>query len=178
MRFELDHAIRLLERTPAALEALLVGLPEAWLRATEGPDTFSPLDVVGHLVTGEEDDWVPRARRLLEHGPARPFEPFDRTAFRERHGGRSVRELTERFAALRAANLEYLRDLAASSPDLDAPGRHPELGDVILSELLSTWVVHDLSHLAQIARVLARQYGDAVGPWRAYLPILGSRNGE
>ena len=173
MKFQYDHAIEILSRTPEALRAQLQGLSDAWLHATEGPDTFSPFDVVGHLLAGEEEDWVARAKRLLEHGEDLPFEPFDRFSFRERYANRDLDARLDSFAILREENLAYLRHLAEDGTDLEARGMHPELGGVCLSQLLATWVVHDLSHHAQISRVLARQYTEAVGPWRAYLPLLG-----
>ena len=165
-------AVAVLERTPAALRGMLDGLPDAWLLATEGPDTFSPRDVVGHLVFGEETDWVPRIRIILEHGPRRPFTPFDRTGFRAAYAGVGTAELLDRFASLRGSNLAFVRDLRLTPEKLALPGTHPELGAVTLGQLLSTWAVHDLGHVTQISRVLAKQYRDEVGPWRAYLSIL------
>jgi len=171
--FELGPALDVLGRTPGVLRALLTGLPAELLAANEGPDTFSPHDVVGHLVQGEEEDWLARVRILLESGEGRPFDPFDRFAFRERHAGRTTAELLDSFASLRRGNLAALRALSLTSYDLDRRGTHPDLGSVTLRELLATWVVHDLAHLGQIARVLAKHHGPDVGPWRAYLSILG-----
>ncbi len=172
MAFELETALDVLRRTPATLRCWLSGLSTELLAADEGPDTFSPHDVLGHLVQGEEEDWLARARIVLEAGEERAFDPFDRFAFRERYAGRTTAELLDRFEGLRGENLEALRALSVSPTDLDRRGRHPELGPVTLRELLATWVVHDLSHLAQIARVLAKHHAADVGPWRAYLPIL------
>ncbi len=172
MAFELETALDILQRTPATLRCWLSELSAELFAVDEGPDTFSPRDVIAHLVQGEEEDWLARARIVLEAGEERTFDPFDRFAFRERYAGRTAVELLERFAELRAQNLEALRALSISPTDLDRRGRHPELGPVTLRELLSTWVVHDLSHLAQIARVLAKHHAADVGPWRAYLPIL------
>ena len=172
MQFQLEHAIAILSRSPGAYRALLGGLPEEWTDADEGADTFSPRDVVAHLVDGEDLDWIPRARIVLEHGRARTFEPFDRLGFRERFGGASLDELLDLFENKRSANLATVRDLGLTSDQLALEGSHPELGRVTLAEHLATWVASDLSHLAQVSRVMAKQYAEAVGPWRAYLPIL------
>ena len=174
MRFDLDHGCAVLERTPGVLRALLAGLPAPWTTNADRPDAWSPFDVVGHLIDGEETDWMPRARIILAHGRARPFQPFDRQRHRGRNPGRPVVELLEEFTRLRNANVEGLRALHLTPPQLALEGEHPELGRVTLGELLATWVAHDLTHLAQITRTMARQYGEAVGPWRAYLPGLES----
>ncbi len=171
-RFELDEACGLLARTPAALDALLRDAPEAWVSANEGDETFSPFDVVGHLIHGERTDWMVRVRVILEHGEARAFEPYDRFAQREASRGLSLAALLDTFAALRAENLAALRALRLAAADLACRGRHPALGTVTLGELLATWVVHDLDHLGQIARVMAKRYADDVGPWRAYLRVV------
>jgi hypothetical protein len=171
-RFDLANAIAVLERTPATFRALLAGLPEAWTSANEGPDTFSAFDNLGHLVHGERTDWIPRARIILEHGRARPFEPFDRFAQAHESRGKSVRDLLDELEALRAQNLETLRGWRLTARELALEGEHPALGRVTLAQLLATWAVHDLGHLAQTSRVMAKQYRDEVGPWRAYLPIL------
>ena len=175
--FAVDDAIAILSKTPAALDALLRGLPDAWLNATEGPGTWSPFDVVGHLIHGEETDWMPRARLILEHGSTRPFVKFDRFAQFEASAGRTLGALLDEFADRRRGNLADLRALALSKSDLDRPGLHPELGPVTLRQLLATWVAHDLDHVMQISRVLARQYSDEVGPWRAYLRIISGHAG-
>lgn len=172
MEFRFEDALPVLERTPSVLRALLTDLPAPFVTATEGPDTWSPFDVVGHLIHGERTDWVPRVEHLLRHGDAVPFPPFDRTAMFEASKGRSLAELLETFAALRAGNLERLRALGLTSADLARPGRHPEFGVVTLGQHLSTWVAHDLGHLSQVVRVMAKQYSTAVGPWKAYLSIL------
>lgn len=161
-----------LARTPAALQALFGGLPEPWIRGTEGPDTFSPFDVVGHLIDGEETDWIPRARIILARGPDPRFEPYDRFRHRARNVARPLHDLLLEFARLRDANLEELRQWHLTAAELDLPGSHPFLGKVTLRELLAAWVVHDLGHIAQAARVMAKQYGDAVGPWVPFLPVL------
>jgi DinB superfamily len=175
MSFQLDRAVEVLESTPRTLEAWLSGLSEEWLVSNEGPETFSPLDVLGHLIHGEETDWIPRVRMILEHGESKPFEPFDRFAFRRTLAGVGLRDRLELFARLRRENLAVLRSLDLRPPRLEKRGTHPALGAVTLEQLLSTWVVHDLGHLAQIARVMAKQYRDDVGPWREYLPVLDRR---
>ena len=172
MDFQIEHAVTILSRTPATLNALLRDLPEPWLARNEGPETWSPYDVIGHLIHGEETDWIPRAKIILEHGETRAFEPFDRVAMFEESKGKSIGQLLDTFARLRAENLRDLKALNLTADLLAKRGRHPELGLVTLSQLLSTWVVHDLGHVRQIVRVLSKQYGDAVGPWRAYLSIL------
>jgi hypothetical protein len=172
MQFDLDRALEILERTPAAFRALLGGLPEVWTSPDEGPGTFSAFDNVGHLIHGERTDWIPRARIILAQGADRRFEPFDRFAQQRESAGRSTAELLEEFARLRAANLATLRGWNLGPRELALEGEHPELGRVTLEQLLATWAAHDLSHLAQTARVLAKQYREAVGPWRAYLPLL------
>ena len=172
MDFELDPSLAILRRTPATVTALLDGLDERWIRATEGPDTFSPFDVVGHLIDGEETDWIPRARIILAQGPHPRFEPYDRFRHRERNAGATLRSLLEEFTRLRAANLELLRSWHLTPAQLDLRGEHPRLGSVTLRQLLSAWVAHDLGHIAQIVRVMAKQYHDAVGPWVPFLPVL------
>jgi hypothetical protein len=167
------ECVAILERTPGSLQALLDGLPEAWSETREAPDGFSPRDVLGHLIVGEETDWVPRIRLILEKGDSEAFGPFDRFAFRGRVEGRPLSDLGREFAAKRQANLELLRGLDLDDAALARPGRHPALGAVTLRQLLATWVVHDLNHVGQIARVMARRHANAVGPWRAYLGILG-----
>lgn len=175
MRFELDHAVDVLRGTPGTLRALLGDLDPAWSRATEGPETFSPFDVVGHLIDGEETDWIPRARIILSRDPDPTFEPYDRFRHRGRNAERSLASLLEEFARLREANLEVLRAWHLTQPELDLPGRHPGLGPVTLRQLLAAWVVHDLGHIAQTARVMAKQYRDEIGPWAPYLPIVSDR---
>jgi hypothetical protein len=171
-KIQLDEAVQILARTPVALEVLLDGLPDRWIHANEGPESWSPFEVVGHLIHAERTDWVPRARLILELGEHQPFEPFDRFAHRREFAGRPLRELLERFAECRQASLATLRAWQLTPADLERRGRHPDFGPVTLGELLATWVVHDLGHLGQIARVMAKAYRSAVGPWEAYLPIL------
>ena len=172
MELQLEHAKDILRRTPATLNLLLQGLPEPLLTTNEGPDTWSPYDIVGHLVHGEETDWIERACIILEEGESRAFTPFNREAMFEKSKGKSIDELLNTFARLRAENLHQLDELNLTPELLEKRGLHPELGRVTLSQLLSTWVVHDLSHIGQIVRVMSKQYGDAVGPWKAYLPVL------
>jgi hypothetical protein len=175
--FDLTEALAILERTPAAIDALLRGLPEAWITAHEGGETWSPFDVIGHLIHGERTDWMERVRIVLEHGDARPFDTFDRFAQFEMSAGRSMAGLLDEFAALRRGNLRALSTLRLSEADLDRRGRHPALGVVTLRQLLATWVAHDLDHIVQISRVLATQYADEVGPWRAYLRVISGQQG-
>ncbi len=172
MEFRLDRGIEVLERTPAALAHLLRGLAPEWTAANEGTDTWSPHDVIGHLIHCEDADWIPRAEIILRDGESRPFDPFDRFAQFTRFRGWSLDDLLRRFAEARAANLETLRGWRLTPAQLALRGRHPDFGPVTLGELLATWVVHDLNHVGQIARVMAKQYGEAAGPWKAYLPIL------
>ena len=173
MNFDLIEGIAVLERTPATFRALLAGLPDAWVTAvTEGPGTFSPYDNVGHLIHGERTDWIPRARIILDHGRGRPFDPFDRFAQVHESRGKRVGDLLDELDRLRAANLETLRGWRLTDRELALEGEHPALGRVTLAQLLASWVVHDLGHLAQTSRVMAKQYRGAIGPWRAYLPIV------
>jgi len=165
-------AIALLERTPAVLDALLRNLPDAWTQTNEGPDTWTVFDVLGHLIHGERTDWMPRVKIILEAGETRAFEPFDRLAQQRESAGMSLPELLDVFAGLRRESLDQLRALNLQPPDVERRGRHPALGVVTLGQLISTWVVHDLTHLHQISRVMAHQYRDAVGPWSAYLGVL------
>jgi hypothetical protein len=172
MHFELFAALEILERTPRIFRAFLGGLSEAWTAPNEGPETFSAFDNLGHLVHGEKTDWIPRAQLILEEGANRRFEPFDRFAQIDESRGKSVDALLDEFSSLRASNLVTLRAWNISEKDLLLEGEHPELGRVTLRQLLATWVVHDLGHVAQTARVLAKQYRDEIGPWTAYLPIV------
>ena len=172
MKFELEKAKEVLRQTPVTLTTLLQPLSEEWIRNNEGEDSWSPFDIIGHLIHGERTDWIPRARIILEHGEAWPFEPFDRFAQFKASEGKSLAELLETFAVLRRDNLRALDELDITPEKLQRRGVHPDFGPVTLAQLLSTWTVHDLGHIAQITRVMARQYGDEVGPWKAYLPIL------
>jgi uncharacterized damage-inducible protein DinB len=173
VNFSLNDALPVLRTTPRVLRAWLEELPQPWTSATEGPETWSPFDIVGHLIHGERTDWMDRVEILLAHGESRPFTPFDRFAQFEASRGKSLDELLDTFAQLRAANLERLEALQLKQKDFSRTGLHPELGRVNLGQLLATWVAHDLNHLGQIARVMGRQYTEAVGPWLEYLPMLG-----
>lgn len=172
MEFDLEEGTAVLRHTPGVLGAMLTDLGPAWTEATEGAETWSPYDIVGHLIHGERTDWVPRARLILAQGTNRRFTPYDRFAqFRESQG-KSLSELLEEFAKLRAENLVTLAQWRLSEAQLTLTGDHPALGAVTLRQLLSAWVAHDLGHVAQAARVMAKQYREAVGPWREYLPIM------
>jgi DinB family protein len=172
MQQDLDKTIAILTRTPSALDALLRGLPDEWTRRNEGADSWSPFDVVGHLIYGERTDWMPRARWILAHNTAKPFEPFDRLGHVQESKGKSMDELLDEFARVRNESLSGLRALNVGPKELALKGRHPALGEVTLSELLATWAVHDMTHLHQISRVIAHQYREAVGPWSQYLGVL------
>jgi len=162
----------LLARTPAALDALLRDLPETWTQRNEGEDTWSPFEIVGHLIHGERTDWMSRTRMILHSGESVTFEPFDRLGQRRELEGTSLEQLLDEFARVRSENLAELRALNLRPEDLERRGRHPALGSVTLSQLLSTWAIHDLTHLHQISRVMAHQYRDDVGPWSRYLGVL------
>ena len=172
MRFDLDLSMDVLRRTPAVLRALLEGVNGGWARGNEGPETFSPFDVVGHLIDGEETDFMVRARVILARGPDPRFESFDRYRHRSRNKRRTLESLLEELAKLRAANLAELAGWNLTEEQLDLPGVHPAFGAVTLRQLLASWVVHDLEHLAQVSRVMAKQYKAEVGPWVPYLPVL------
>jgi hypothetical protein len=172
MNFQLKHAVEILEQTPGTLRALVGGLSDPWILTDEGPDTWSPYDVVGHLIHGEETDWIARIKIILEHGESRTFTPFDRFAFFQKSKGKTPGELLETFEKLRKENLRALEALKLEPRHYDLKGTHPAFGQVTLGQLIATWAVHDLSHIAQIVRTMAKQYHDAVGPWKAYLSVL------
>jgi len=172
MDFDLTTAVPVLERTPASLEALLVGLPGSWTDVNEGPESWTVPEIVAHLIHGERDDWVPRARHLLQWGTSRPFTPFDRTFGFAEARARPLAELVREFARCRRESLDALAALRLTSSDLAREGRHPEFGVVTLGQHLATWVAHDLTHISQIVRVMAVQYREAVGPWSRYLRIV------
>ena len=172
MDFKLEMAIPILERTPATLRTMLSGLPDEWITSNEGGESWSPYDVVGHLVSLEHTDWIPRAKIILEHGASRPFDPLDRFAMFTESQGKSLGQLLDEFAEVRQQNINTLRTMNLTLADYSRQGKHPELGDVNLGQLLATWVVHDLNHIHQIAQTMARQYKDAVGAWREYLLVL------
>jgi hypothetical protein len=175
--FVLAEAIGMLQRTPVVIDALLRGLPDNWVTADEGVGTWSPFDVVGHLIHGERTNWMPRARMILEQGESRTFDRFDRTAQVSESTGTTLADLLDELATERRRNLSQLAAMPLTDADLDRRGRHPEFGLVTLRQLLATWVAHDLDHIMQIARVLGRQYSDEVGPWRAYLRVINGVQG-
>lgn len=170
-----EAVVATLERTPSALRAMLTGLPAELVHATEGGESWSPFDIVGHLIHGERTDWIPRLQIILAEGRS-DFERFDRFAQFEASRGNSVEGLLDEFETLRAANLDTLREMLAEGIDLDAEGTHPEFGRVTTGELLATWATHDLGHIAQVARVMAKHFGKDAGPWAEYLPILRDRS--
>jgi hypothetical protein len=172
MNFDLSEGMAVLERTPVTLRGLLSGLPDAWTSCNEGPDTFSAFDNVGHLIHGERTDWIPRAQIIRAQGSNRTFEPYDRFAQVRESAGKSLPQLLDEFEHLRRDNIETLRGWRLTDAQLALTGEHPALGSVTLRQLLATWVAHDLGHIGQIARVMAKRYRDDVGPWRQYLPIM------
>ena len=169
MKFDLQEAIAILERTPRVLDLFLRDLPRGWVLNAAQNDDWSPFDILGHFIHGEKTDWMPRARIILEHGESRPFVPFDRFAQFSESEGKTLEQLLDEFVALRQANLAALRVLQLQETDLARTGQHPELGVVTLGQLLATWVAHDLDHLKQMARVMTKQYQTEVGPWGAYI---------
>lgn len=172
MPFDLDNSIDVLRRTPATIAALLHGIPEPLARGNEGPETFNPFDVVGHLIDGEATDWMVRARIILSDADDKRFTPYDRFRHRARNVDRTLDSLLKEFTQLRAENLAELHGWKLTDAQLDLTGVHPTFGPVTLRELLASWVVHDLGHIAQIARVMAKQYSDDVGPWTPFMPVL------
>ena len=172
MLYSLEKSYEILERTPAVLKTLLAGISDEWIINNEGPETFSPYDVAGHLIYGEKTDWVPRIKQILESGNNRTFDLFDRFAQYQDSEGKSLLQLLNEFELLRTQNLTWLKSLNLSAKDLVKTGMHPALGEVTLQQLLATWVVHDLSHIAQITRVMAKQYKDEIGPWTEFFRIL------
>jgi uncharacterized damage-inducible protein DinB len=172
VEYQIEQAVEILRRTPATLSALLRGLPQEWTKGAEGPDTWSVYDVVGHMLHAEETDWIARARIILDEGESHPFDSFDRTAMFDKYQDYSLDQLLAAFELARSQNLATLSEWRVSREQLALTGRHPALGTVTLSQLLATWVAHDLNHIGQIVEVMAHQYSEAVGPWRAYLAIL------
>jgi len=172
MQQDPEHTLSLLARTPAVLSALLRDLPDGWTRRNEGENTWKPAEVVAHLISGERTDWMPRVKMILQFGETRTFEPFDRLGWIQESQGKSLSQLLDEFARLRAANLDELCALSLGAEDLGRLGRHPDFGAVTLAQLLATWAAHDLTHLHQISRVMAHQYREAVGPWSKYLGVL------
>jgi len=172
MKYSLERSYEILDRSPAVLQALLAGLSDDWIMPNEGPETFSPYDVVGHLIHGEKTDWTARAKMILEFGNTKTFERWDRTAMYEASKGKTMQQLLDEFAILRKENMNWFRSLNLTEADLDREGMHPVLGEVTLRNLFATWVAHDLTHLAQIARVMAKQYKEEMGPWPEFFRIL------
>ncbi|CAN5519738.1 hypothetical protein BH11BAC3_BH11BAC3_13540 [soil metagenome] len=172
MKYTLKQAAEILERTPTVCSTLLAGLSDDWVMNNEGPETFSPYDVIGHLIHGEKTDWVTRAKLILEFGNDKAFVPSDRFAQYEESNGKSLQQLLDEFAAIRKENMAWFNSLQLTEDDLDKTGIHPKLGEVTLRNLLSTWVVHDLTHIAQITRVMAKQYREDMGPWPQFFRIL------
>lgn len=172
MRYSLERSYEILDRTPAALQSLLGGLPDDWIMPNEGPETFSPYDVVGHLIHGEKTDWVPRIQKILEFDNTVPFEKYDRFAQYENSKGKTLQQLLDELSILRAENMRWFRSLNLTEKDFERKGMHPVLGEVTLKNLLATWVVHDLTHISQITRVMAKQYKTEMGPWPQFFRIL------
>jgi hypothetical protein len=172
MGYELENMIGLLERTPAALNTLLRGLPEVWTETNEGENTWSVRTVVAHLIHGEYEDWMPRSRHILQYGETQLFSPFDREAHVQFGKDKTLSQLLDEFAKARAKSLDELHGLKLTAKDLERRGQHPALGSVFLSELLATWAAHDLTHLHQISRIMAHQIREAVGPWARYLGVM------
>ncbi|MDC8005996.1 DinB family protein [Aureisphaera galaxeae] len=172
MKYNLNEAISVLERTPSVMRSLLSGLPDVWTQQNEGGDSWSPYDVIGHLVHGEKTDWMPRLEIVLSDGPKKTFDPYDRFAQFKMSEGKTLEDLLGEFESLRTSNLDTLRSKNLTEQDLSKQANHPELGPVELREMLAAWVVHDLGHIAQISRVMAKQYKNEVGPWPKYLTIL------
>lgn len=172
MKYSLQRSYEILDRTPAVLQALLAGLPDDWVIPNEGPETFSPYDVAGHLIHGEKTDWVVRAKMILEFGNTKTFERYDRFAQYVESKGKSLQQLLDEFASLRKKNMIWFKALNLTEDDLDKKGMHPVLGEVTLRNLLATWVAHDLTHIAQVTRVMAKQYKEEMGPWPEFFRIL------
>ena len=172
MKYSINEAAQVLEKTPLVLRSLLTGLSDGWTLSNEGPDTFSPYDVLGHLIHGEKTDWVTRAKIILAFGISKPFTPWDRFAQYEESKGKTLDQLLDEFAAVRKENMQWFTSLSLTETDLDRKGMHPKLGEITLRNLLSTWVVHDLTHIAQITRVMAKQYKEEMGPWPEFFRIL------
>ena len=174
MKFTLEDSIEILRRTPSVLRSMLQGLNSPWIHNNDGPNTRSPHDIVGHLIHGELTDWIPRTKIILQSGESKTFPPFDRFAQEKASQGKNLNQLLAEFESLRKQNIVILTELKLDEQQLLLTGQHPDLGKVTLQELLSTWVVHDLSHINQISRVMARNYKNEVGPWKAYISIMNT----
>ncbi|HEV8081352.1 MAG TPA: DinB family protein [Chitinophagaceae bacterium] len=172
MNYDINKSIEILERTPLVLNELLGNLSNDWLMNNEGPETFSPYDVVGHLIHGEKTDWKCRIQRILDEGNTKAFDLFDRFAMYEESKGKTINQLLSEFELLRRENIIWFKNLGLTPADLNKPGLHPKLGDVTLKNLLATWVVHDLTHIAQITRVMAKHYKEDLGPWSEFFRII------
>ena len=172
MKYNLTQAVEILERTPAVLNTLLSGLSNDWIMNNEGTETFSPYDVVGHLLHGEKTDWTIRTKMILQFGNTKTFVPWDRFAQYEESKGKSLQQLLNEFARIRMENMDWFKVLQLTEADMDKTGLHPKLGEVTLRNLLSTWVIHDLTHIAQITRVMAKQYKEEMGPWVDFFRIM------
>lgn len=172
MSFSISTSLEILEQTPHTLNTFLSNLSDIWTHCNEGPDTWSAFDIVGHLIHGEKTDWIQRLDIILGDSPDKTFKPFDRIAQFENSKGKSLEDLLTEFTEFRTKNLKYLKSLNLSEEELGQKGTHPELGEATLKQLLAAWVTHDLGHIAQMARVMAKRYKDEVGPWEAYIPIL------
>ncbi|MBI3135046.1 MAG: DinB family protein [Bacteroidetes bacterium] len=175
MQFNLDKSFDILTRTPAVLEMMLDGIHEDWIHQNEGAETWSPYDVIGHLIHGEKTDWITRLEIVLSDNVAKHFKPFDRFAQFDESKGKTIQQLLQEFKLIRQKNMAILKSKNITEADFSKKGIHPVFGEVTLENLLATWTAHDLGHLGQIARVMAKQYTDAVGPWKAFLPILAAR---
>jgi hypothetical protein len=172
MKYSLERSYQILERTPSVLKALLTGLDDDWVMNNEGPETFSPYDVIGHLIHGEKTDWTARTKVILEFGLSKPFVPWNRFAQYEESKGKTLLQLLDEFEKVRIENMIWFRSLKLTATDLDKKGMHPKLGEVKLKNLLATWVAHDLTHIAQITRVMAKQYKEEMGPWPEFFRVL------
>jgi hypothetical protein len=172
MKYSLQTSYEILDRTPAVLQSLLAGLPDDWVMPNEGPETFSPYDVIGHLIHGEKTDWAVRAKIILQFGNTKTFDRYDRFAQYEESKGKLLQQLLDEFAAIRKQNMLWFKGANLTQADLDKKGMHPVLGEVTLRNLLATWVVHDLTHISQITRVMAKQYKEEMGPWPEFFRIL------
>jgi DinB superfamily len=172
VKYSIEDSIEILERTPSVLKSLLSGLPDNWVMSNEGPDTFSPYDVIGHLIHGEKTDWTARAKIILEFGLEKPFTPWNRFARYEESKGKTLLQLLDEFESVRIMNIEWFKSKTINEAELDKKGMHPALGAITLRNLLATWVVHDLTHIAQITRVMAKQYKEEMGPWPEFFRIL------
>ena len=174
MQFEIEKALPVLERTPQVIEALLYGLADEWVYSNEGADTWTPFDIVAHLIHGEKTDWIPRTQVIVGEG-SKVFVPFDMEGHQKEKKGKTMSQLLDEFKVLRKENLALLKTIDITNDSLDHTGIHPVLGPVTLRHLLASWVVHDLTHIHQLSRVMAKQYEEAVGPWKQFMGVLGGK---